>query len=315
MGIDLHNLGLLAHAQDRGVSFARTVGIGRQALFVDSPELEQLRALRRLPALSEPGGAPGAPGAPRYFEPLMREWFGASTVDSVDASAYEQATVLHDMNLPWPDGQAGLGSYDAVLDFGCLEHVFDFPVAWRNCVALCRVGGHLLHALPANNLSGHGFYQFSPELFFNLYQEKNGFALLGVWFALKADPARWWKVVDPAAVRRRVTLRNAHEVYMLVLAKKVGERGPLPPPQQSDYLQGEWARAAAGNGPASSAADTPGTAADPGGAARMLRSLGLIDVARAARARLRALRESGLALPSPDYAAVDVAALLRRPRS
>ena len=175
----------------------------------------------------------------------MQQWFGARTVDSVDASAYEQATLLHDMNLPWAEGQPGLGSYDAVLDFGCLEHVFDFPVAWRNCVALCRVGGHLFHSLPANNLSGHGFYQFSPELFFNLYQAKNGFELLGLWFALKADPRHWWKVADPAAVRHRVTLRNAHEVYMLVVAKKLAEVGPLPPPQQSDYAQSEWLKAGA----------------------------------------------------------------------
>ena len=34
MGIDLHNLGLLGHAQDRGVAFERTIGIGRQALFI-----------------------------------------------------------------------------------------------------------------------------------------------------------------------------------------------------------------------------------------------------------------------------------------
>ena len=298
MGIDLHNLALLAHAQDRGVSFERTVGIGRQALFVDPPELETLRALRGLPPLrDEPQG-----GGPRYFEPLMRQWFGAGAVDSVDASAYEQATILHDMNLPWSDGQAGVGSYDAVLDFGCLEHVFDFPVAWRNCVALCRRGGHLLHALPANNLSGHGFYQFSPELFFNLYQAKNGFQLLGVWFALKADPRHWWKVADPAAVRRRVTLRNAHEVYMLVVAKKLGEVGALPPPQQSDYAQGEWQHPA----------DASAAPAGRGGAARTLAALGVLDAARRLRERLRALGESGLALPAPDYERVDVAALLRR---
>ncbi|MCE9659498.1 MAG: hypothetical protein K8R60_13125 [Burkholderiales bacterium] len=301
MGIDLHNLGLLAHAQDRGASFARTVGIGRQALFVDPPELEQLRALRGLPALREPAAAAGAP---RYFEPLMQEWFGAQSVDSVDASAYEHATVLHDMNLPWPEGQAGIGSYDAVLDFGCLEHVFDFPVAWRNCVALCRVGGHVLHSLPANNLSGHGFYQFSPELFFNLYQRKNGFELLGVWFALKADPKHWWKVADPAAVRRRVTLRNAHEVYMLVVAKKLAETGPLPPPQQSDYAQSEWLKSGA---PAGAEAG-----AERGGAARALAALGLLDLARVTRARLRALRESGLGLSAPDYQRVVVAELLRR---
>jgi SAM-dependent methyltransferase len=299
MGIDLHNLGLLAHAQDRGVSFARTVGIGRQALFVDPPELERHRALRGVPPLAD-AAVPG--GGPRWFEPVMRQWFGATTVDSVDASAYEQATLIHDMNLPWPDDRAGRGSYDAVLDFGCLEHVFDFPVAWRNCVALCRSGGHLLHSLPANNLSGHGFYQFSPELFFNLYQEKNGFALLGVWFALKAEPRHWWKVADPAAVRHRVTLRNAHEVYMLVLAQKLGEVGPLPPPQQSDYAQGEWQHAGAG-------ASAPWR---PGGAARALAALGLLDAARRLRARWRAVAESGLTLPAPDYERIDVDALLRR---
>ncbi|MEO5882351.1 MAG: hypothetical protein ABIQ06_08030 [Caldimonas sp.] len=302
MGIDLHNLGLLAHAQDRGVSFERTVGIGRQGVFVDPPELEAHRALRRLPPLREP--APASGGA-RYFEPVMREWFGAAAVDSVDASAYEQATLLHDMNLPWPESQPGLHSYDAVLDFGCLEHVFDFPVAWRNCVALCRTGGHLLHSLPANNLSGHGFYQFSPELFFNLYQARNGFELLGVWFALKADPRHWWQVADPAVVHRRVTLRNAHEVYMLVIAKKLSETGPMPPPQQSDYAQSEWLRPGSA-GPSGAAGE--GRRGAPG----LLGAFGLLDAARLARERLRALRDSGLSLPPPDYRRVEVARLLRR---
>jgi len=207
MGIDQHNLGLLAHAQDLGATFTRTIGIGRQAVFVDRRELEQHRLLRRLPALSEP---PRPVGEPRYFEPTMQQWFAAERVDSIDASAYENATLLHDMNLPLPASGVARASYDAVLDFGCLEHVFDFPTAWRNCVDLCRVGGHIFHSLPANNLTGHGFYQFSPELFFNLYQEKNGLALRGLWFALKADPKHWWQVADPAAVKRRVTLRNAH---------------------------------------------------------------------------------------------------------
>ena len=40
------------------------------------------------------------------------------------------------------------------------------------------------------------------------------------------------------------------------------------------------------------------------------------DGARAIRARMQAVRDSGLALPPPDYERVEVAALLRRdPRS
>ena len=193
-----------------------------------------------------------------------------------------------------------------MLDFGCLEHVFDFPTAWRNCVDLCKVGGHVLHSLPANNLTGHGFYQFSPELFFNLYREPNGFALRGLWFALKADPRHWWQVADPAAVKRRVTLRNAHEVYVLVIAQKIAETGPMPAPQQSDYAAERVADGRRGGG-------TEGASASA--AAPRWRRSALLDVARRMRERLRGWRSSGLTLPAPDYRRVDVADLLRPGRS
>lgn len=299
MGIDIHNLNLLAHAQDLGVSFERTIAIGRQALFIEDWELEQHRVLRRQPPLPDTG-------MPRYFEPLMQSWLGAAEAHSVDASAYEHATRIHDMNLPWPDDQADAsGRYDAVLDFGCLEHVFNFPVAWRNCVELCRVGGHLFHALPANNLSGHGFYQFSPELFFNLYRPENGFELRGLWFALKAERRHWWQVANPMDVKRRVNLCNGHEVYMLVLARKLREVGPLPAPQQSDYAQDEWV-----HGPAPAGGPSPG--ARRRAVVDSLVRLGLIDAVRGLRERLRAAGRSGLSLPAPDYRRVDVQALVAR---
>ena len=302
MGIDIHNLHFLAYAQDRGARFDRTVAIGRQALFVEDWELEAHRRARRLPPLAAP--APGA--TPRYFEPLLREWLGARDVESVDASPYEGASLVHDMNLPWPTPLDAARQFDAVLDFGCLEHVFDFPQAWRNCAALCRVGGHVLHALPANNLAGHGFYQFSPELFFNLYRPGRGFELVDLFFALRAERRYWWRVANPLQVKRRVNLRNSHEVYMLVLARKLGETTETAPPQQSDYANDEWlqpappaARAAAGGGAR-------------GRAVRRLVDLGLIDVARHGREWLRVLRGSRLTLPAPDYRRVDVAELLRR---
>ena len=305
MGIDIHNLNLLAHARDLGVSFERTLAIGRQAVFIEDWELDEHRRLRGLPALVEPALAAGQP---RYFEPLMQQWLASRVADSVDASPYENARFIHDMNLPWPhDGEHGAerGSYDAVLDFGCLEHVFNFPVAWRNCVDLCRVGGHVFHALPANNLSGHGFYQFSPELFFNLYQARNGFELRGLYFALKADRRHWWRVADPMDVKRRVNLCNSHEVYMLVLARKLRDIGPLPAPQQSDYAQDEWL-----HGPSAASASAAGAPTRRRAVVRGLVKLGLIDTMRAARERLRVWRASGLSLPAPDYQRVDVQRLI-----
>jgi SAM-dependent methyltransferase len=335
MGIDLHNLNFLAHARNLGVSFERTLAIGRQALFVEPRPLEDLRQRLGLPPLVEPALPPGAP---RYFEPLLQQWLGAQVTDSVDASAYEHAPLIHDMNLPWPQGGAMAevrASYDAVLDFGCLEHVFDFPTAWRNCIDLCKVGGHVLHALPANNLSGHGFYQFSPELFCNLYQPSRGFELRGLFFVLKAEPRLWWRVANPLQVRRRVNLCNSHEVYLLVLARKLAEPGVLPAPQQSDYAQDEWLKPAPAPGAAFAAAPAPVAAlaaagasnagaspsttvpASPGARQRvldLLATFGLRDSARALREQWRAVRHSGLDLPAPDYERIVVDQLVRARR-
>ncbi len=348
MGIDLHNLNFLAHAEDLGVSFRRTLAIGRQALFVDPPDLERHRRHRGLPVLNDlPPGT--APGAIRYFEPLMRDWFGATVTDSVDASPYERATHVHDMNRPWPADSPLRGSYDAVLDFGCLEHVFDFATAWRNGVDLCRVGGHLLHALPANNLSGHGFYQFSPELFCSLYQPARGFELRGLFMAMKAEPRCWWRVASPLDVHRRVTLCNGHEVYLMVLARKLAEPHALPPPQQSDYALNEWHRpvgAASATAPDDRTGPSPDAlngapdndasdgwtddwgdalASPPGDAVpltapftasrrlpRWLDALGLLAPLRRWRHRFHALCGARLALPGPDYQRVDIDALLKR---
>jgi SAM-dependent methyltransferase len=305
LGIDIHNLNFLAHAADLGVSFERTLAIGRQALFIEAYELEDHRLLRGLPALAEPAVAPGEP---RYFESLMKQWLGAAVADSVDASNYENATYLHDMNLPWPERSAERGRFDAVLDFGCLEHVFNFPVAWRNGVDLCRVGGHVLHALPANNLSGHGFYQFSPELFYNLYQEKNGFEMRGVYFAIKGERRYWWTVANPLEVQRRVNLCNSHEVYMLVLARKLRDPGVLAAPQQSDYAQDEWVQERAAL-PSSSQASMSALTLRQATVQR-LAQWGVIDTLRAARERLRGMQRSAMDLPAPDYQRVDVRRLI-----
>jgi SAM-dependent methyltransferase len=298
MGIDVHNLNFLAYAQDRGVSYERTLAIGRQGVFVTPYDLERHRVTRGLAPLRRPDEP--------YGEPLLEDWFGAGVVDSVDASAYEQATHLHDMNRRWPAGRPELGSYDAVLDFGCLEHVFHFPVAWRNCVDLCRVGGHLLHAVPANNLAGHGFYQFSPELFTNLYRSENGFELVALFYAVMPEARYWWTVANPMAVHRRVTLRNASEVYLLVLARKLRDPGEMAAPQQSDYAQDEWV-----HGP-------PARGRSGAMRQRLLQgaaALGLVDHLRVAREVRQVSLRRPISLPGPDYRRVSVRALLGEGRT
>jgi hypothetical protein len=104
-------------------------------------------------------------------------------------------------------------------------------------------------------------------------------------------------------VKRRVNLCNSHEVYMLVLAKKLREPGELPAPQQSDYAQDEWLKA-----------PSTGSAKASGGSRKavvqQLVKLGLIDTVRSMRERVRVVRQSGLSLPAPDYQRVDVHQLI-----
>ena len=100
---------------------------------------------------------------------------GASSVDSMDNSDFEGARLVHDLNQPIPADWKG--RYDAVIDGGTLEHVFNFPVALRNVMEMVQPGGRLFIHNCANNLCGHGFYQFSPELFFRVLSPANGFQM------------------------------------------------------------------------------------------------------------------------------------------
>jgi len=169
-----------------------------------------------------------------YGEPLLA-FLGAQEIASLDASPYQGASVLHDMNLPIPNEMKG--RFDVVLDGGTLEHVFNFPVAIRNCMEMLAPGGSYLGVSPANNFCGHGFYQFSPDLFFRIFSAENGFRTERVILcAVRAD-AEWFEVLDPLRARQFVESLGGNEpTYLLVQAKKL-EDVPLfrEYPQQSVY--------------------------------------------------------------------------------
>ena len=92
-------------------------------------------------------------------------------------SSYQNASVLHDMNVPIPATLCE--RFSTVIDGASLEHVFNFPCAVANCILqMVRVDGHFLGINPANNMvRGHGFYQLSPELYFRVFQPNNGFRM------------------------------------------------------------------------------------------------------------------------------------------
>lgn len=161
---------------------------------------------------------------------------GATQVESIDNSAYERATHVADMNLPIPSTLKS--RYSAVLDSGSTEHVFNYPQAIRNCMEMVEVGGHYLGIVPANNLCGHGFYQFSPELIFRVFSEENGFAVERVYIADQIPGANWLRCPDPATLGRRVEFSTRQPAYVYVRARRVAARPIFESfPQQSDYVR------------------------------------------------------------------------------
>lgn len=222
MGIDAHALHLLRRARAKHGALGNTVTLGRQVVFLERPDIRRWLGDREELRRS-------------YCEPLLKEYFGATDVDSVDNSNYEQASIIHDMNLPLPEAMRQ--RYDTVLDFGCLEHIFDVAQSVRNVTGLCKIGGRILHVLPANGYCGHGFYQFSAEFFFSCYSENNGFSDTEVYFGDLLDSQHWYRV-SPPRDGKRINIRSGNEVYVLAITRRTSEASLAI--QQSDYLHA-WA--------------------------------------------------------------------------
>jgi len=233
MGLDSNVCRLLLLAKRRGAVFTDTLTLGRLALRLNLRMTRRIFNEFKVPAdnyrlrkiFSDPLG---------FSEPFFHA-LGARHVDSVDATDYEGASVLQDMNLGLPENCEQ--KYDAVVDGGTLEHVFNFPAALKSSMNAVRLSGCFFVATQCNNAMGHGFYQFSPEMYFRVFSAENGFALENMFIAEGSfGMVPWYNVKDPQQIGRRVELVNDVQTYLLVIAR----RTKIVPifrvwPQQSDY--------------------------------------------------------------------------------
>lgn len=230
--MDINSLNFLGFSKNQGVDFSKTLSVGRAGICMSEDSIRDfLIAFGRADLIKDIKQLTKS----KYFEEILSEVFGAKVLDSVDASSYEGASIIHDFNLPIQTDKR----FTAIIDFGCLEHVFNFPIAIDNIIKLCDVDGHIMHYLPANNCCGHGFYQFSPELFFSLYSPERGFSDTRVFFVeWQSNPSVWYEIKSPAALHQRVNIANTCEGYLLVKTKKLFNAvSPLNcAPQQSDYV-------------------------------------------------------------------------------
>jgi hypothetical protein len=231
MGVDWNAAKFLIQAKRDGVSFERCLTLGRQNRFVSMPKVRQLLESNGLPHTLTEEEMTMETG---YCEPVLMQ-LGAKVVDSIDASDYEHATVVVDMNKPTP---AELNEkYDLVFDGGTLEHVFHVPQAFANAMSLPKSGGSLIIHTMANNWCGHGFYQFSPELFYRVLSPENGYRIVRMVAHASYEQAPWYEIPDPAQVRSRIELASPWNGVMLLVHARREAVVPLftKTPQQSDY--------------------------------------------------------------------------------
>jgi hypothetical protein len=243
MGLDINMVLMMIDARKRGVILGETLTIGRQHLNVYPAKMAQILERNSLPSENyRPGAA-----VSEFGEPCLKA-IGASRVYSLDASDFEGADFVHDLNKPLPEHLAN--RFDTVFDGGTLEHVFNFPVSIRNCMDMLRVNGRFFMHTCANNLCGHGFYQFSPELIYRIFSPDNGFEVERVILHRIGPYNRWYEVPDPNSIRSRIELITFTPIQMMVQARKTRQVEVFATaPQQSDYTALWSESAASGSGP------------------------------------------------------------------
>lgn len=220
MGVDLHGLNLLRLVAKKQ-RFRRVATLGRQGLGVPKDHLQKMGL-----DVSRYG---------EYCDELLLDNFGATSVESFDYSDFEGATHVADFNLPL----VGFDSaFDTLIDFGTTEHIFNAPQALRNVSAMCATGGQIIHSLPANNLCNHGFWQFSPELFFSLYSERNGYVDTEIYLADVGESEFWYRLTAPRDGHWDY-LASGRALYVMVRTVKRDSAASFRSVQQAQYVN-DW---------------------------------------------------------------------------
>ena len=224
MGLDVASAEFLYTECQRGLKLGRLLVLGRQMAHLYHKDL-----IDRIETWCGVRLEHGKP-VDDFYRAL-----GATELMYLDYSDFEGATLVHDLNQPLPERHHE--TFDTVIDGGTMEHVFHYPTALKSCMQAVALQGTIMLVTPATNMMGHGFYQFSPELFFRAFSQDNGYELrrLLLWHANS-----WYQVPDPASIGGRAELRTPKWGELCVSAKRIQIREIFAsPPLQSDYVT-EW---------------------------------------------------------------------------
>jgi len=148
--------------------------LGRQDIYFSRDEFFAAAALCNF-VPSEGPPLPTVSLRPAYDKDVLSdtEFFQRLGFDEVFALDFYDDKQHHSIVADLNADTAILGhenTFDFVLDGGTMEHIFHVPNVLANIHRLLKVGGRVMHFVPASNMVGHGFYSFSPCLFIDYYE-------------------------------------------------------------------------------------------------------------------------------------------------
>jgi len=189
MGISRGTIHLIGKALSGSPRSGSVITFGVQKVAASRAEAQSSLTRAGIPAVE----AAAANGAPLHQRDLFL-MLGYSQVQSIDVYDAESPTYVLDLNRPLPPEL--FDRFDLVYDGGTTEHCFSVPDVLGNAARLLKVGGRIIHHLPLNNWVDHGFYQFSPTLFFDYYGA-NGFTDPSLTLHFSADGRESYIAYDP----------------------------------------------------------------------------------------------------------------------
>ena len=236
MGIDKAATSLFYELRETIPFTGRAVQLGRQDTYVTPQQLRLIAA--------KFGFKTNIKDNQEIDDLVLFKELGFSEISSIDGNDYEDADIIHDFNLPIPNELRN--SFDMVFDGGTLEHVFDIRQSLENMCSLLRPNGLAIHLSPSHNHVDHGFYMFSPTLFYDYYTE-NGFRILKselFEYEPDRDPCEWvfYDYPHPGSINHLGHGGWGEKVLMTwFVAQKTQYSVYGKIPQQSGYKE-VWAR-------------------------------------------------------------------------
>jgi len=165
----------------------------------------------------------------------MFKQLGFTEVNSLDYYPHEKPTFMLDLNRPIPSEYKS--NYDLIYDGGTMEHCFNVPMVLENTIKYLKKGGTVIHVNPMSGQVGHGFYQFSPTLYFDFYAA-NGFDNLKMEVYIQLSKKKYAYTIPNNKLNKFVNVPRCFmggRAFIHFSARKVKDVNEIVFPIQATY--------------------------------------------------------------------------------